>query len=298
MGASRKTIREFVAGKMGRLMEVTIASVDGSDHKLITVTGLSDFSEDDERLQDAYLCWNEDGDDVGDNEILHWRRIVAANTAAEQVHLNRVYDDDPPADTDARIISLMNPDDWNKSINEALIQLYFRERSDVTLDDTKQTTGREYVLPSYVQFKGQVLDVYYRETTTGHESPVPRYKLNEAENVVTLKLIDPQMPSATFGLVVEANRFYPPLNEDDWGTTCPTPLWQAAVQVAAIHKVNNKYGERFKRTFAQDLAIAERNLSEMRASVLPKHQTREYTMDDDWDGPDIDIFFESSGWAF
>jgi hypothetical protein len=114
---------------------------------------------------------------------------------------------------------------------------------------------------------------------------------------VRVVIIDAPPSVATYSLVVEGLRWHAALDDDDSETLCPQQLWQAAVEVSAIHKVYKKYGDRFKREFAQDLAIAERKLLQMRASVLPTIQAREYNTDDDWDGPDIDsYFFNAGGW--
>lgn len=304
MGASRKTIREWVAGRLSRRHDITITAVD-TDTTLLTAASLDDISEDDERFVDSFLTYNTDGDVVGDMQNLHWRRVTVWNRDLSQLAINRSFDDSltPDLPISGSIYTVLNPTEWNEAINEALVALYFEERVAIDLVDEDTNPTHEYDLSSvtigasWIQYKGMIVDVYYRNLTTGREYPVPRYKLQENRNAVTLRIVDKQWSSTTYELIVVAKRYYPRLNEDDWGTTCPTPLWQAAVEVSAIHKIMKKVGQRLKPNYAQELAIAERSLAEARAMILPVLTAREYTVDEGWVPPDISEFFTHGGWA-
>lgn len=297
MGASRKTIREFVAGKLGRKHSVIITSVDGPETTL-TIPNVGDIFADNERLEDAYIAIL-----FGATEIEQFRRITAMNVTTGQTVINRAFDTDIDGPQAATIYTMLTPDEWNEAVNEALIKLYFHERVEVTLrTSTLSDPGTEYDLGAdpidapWIQHKGMIVDVRYRNITTGEEQSVPRLRFDESRNNVKIHLLDKPWDKNTYSMIVEARRFYPRLNQDDWGTTCPTPLWQAAVEVSAIHKMIKKFGSRLKANYAQDLAIAEREEAAMRAAILPVLTAREYQQDEDWFAPDIDSFFLSSGW--
>lgn len=295
MATSRRQIREWVAKKLGRYNEISI-SVDGSVTTLYDAPGISDAEADDERAVDSYLILRDDSAEP------EWRRITAVHMALEQISINRAFDTAPADNTSAAVIGLLTPKQWNEAINEALTVLYFPDRHEITLTTTTNangtvTTTREYELPSWVLTRGQVRGFRYRHTTTSREDTVPRWRITEAITGLTVVLMDLPSAVSTYTLILEATRWHSRLDQDDWGTTCPLPLWQAAVEVAAIHKVYKQYGDVFKRQFAQDLAIAERALLQMRGAILPTVMTQEYTTEDDWGGPDIDDFFDSrDGW--
>lgn len=317
MAASRKFIREWVAGKMGwrHFVDITAITPDAmGENTLLTIPRLNDISEDVERMQDSYITLNTDGDEIGDNELMFWRRIRAYNRDTGQVSISREFDDDIvlEADTPAVIYHVMNPDEWDDAINEALIKLYFHQRIEISIDDflgseTPLVTTDDFpqifdlhsdaIDATWLQTKGMIVDIRYRELSTGREVPIPRWRVLEDANTLKIQLIDPVWASENFSIVLEAQRFYPRLNEDDWGTTCPTQLWQAAVEVSAYHKIIKKHGARYKAQFSQDLAIAERELYQMRAEILPKLKSREYVLEEEWAGPDIEQFFLTSGWV-
>lgn len=293
MAASRRFIREWVAGKLGRLHRVNI-TVDGVDTTLYDVPSLGDVAEDRERFLDSYLMI----DDATDPDP-EWRRLTAVSADLSQVSINRAFTAAGITDQAAIVYGLLNPDEWNDSINEALTTLYFtyRHEIEITVQSDGVTLDSEYLLPSWVFSKGQVSAMLYRNTSTGVEVHIPRVRLQETLEGVTLHLLDSPWSNSTYTIIVEATRYHSRLDQDDWGTTCPQPLWQAEVEVAALHKVMKKYGQRFKAQFAQDLAIAERERMQQRAACLPTVVAREYTLDDAWDGSDIDQFFATSGWA-
>lgn len=302
MDSTRQEIRESSAKKLAMMHEVTIQSVDGMDSTLITIPHLPDISEDRERFVDAFLY-------LSDNDPPEWRRIDAFNTANGQVAVNRVFDNDPSPGDDAQIYLLLNPDEWNDAINEVLTKLYFHVRDTMAIVDDQT----EYNLPAYVQYKGMVVDMRYRALTNnitnpGKEEPIPRYKLDETANSVVLHLLDKPRSSVQYEIIAELKRYYPALTQDttsdpsdgddDLGvTTCPEPLWQPGVVVSALHKLMNKFGDRYRKNYMQNLAIAERDFAEARVKVLPMVTPREYVQDEEWAGyPDVDVFFINPGW--
>lgn len=309
MAATRKFMREWVASKLGRLHEVQISEAEadeGVTDTLYDCPRLADLSEDNERFMDSYLML--DTTTPASEPMAEWRRITAASITNKQVSLSRAFDSTPADGSNAFIYGLLNPDEWNGAINDVLTTLYYPFRLEVPLTETVEGTGAdqlvdtmEYRLPAWIMSKGQVLEVRYRNISSGFvkgwEEALPRYRLDQTITGVTLHLIDPPWARSTFELVVEAQRFHSRLDDDTWGTTCPQQLWQAGVEVSVLHKVMKKYGQRFKAQYAQDLAIAEREFAQMRAAMLPVVVAREYAHDDDWSGPDIDSFFLHSGWA-
>lgn len=309
MGASRKTIREWVAGELGRKHVVTQSGALTGGGTTITLPAIRDIFTDNERLEDAWIAADIDAD-----EILEWRRITAANVLNGEVVINRAFDDVSADGQEFVIYLLLNPDEWNDAINEELVTLYFKERLEVDLTAfvPNLTNETEFALSSdtaadsdsgtpigatWLQYEGQIMAVRYRNGTTGAEIPITSYRLRSHRNAVTLVLGSMPYSSSTYTMVVEALRYYPKLNQEDWGTTCPTPLWQAAVKVAAIRKIINKFGDRLKKQWNMPLAIAEKEYAKMRAGVLPSLIAREYHEDGDWDGPEIDDFFSQPGWV-
>jgi len=295
MAASRKTIREWVASKLGRLHRVAI-TIDGVDNTLYDVPEIVDITGDEERLVDWYLMLDDD------SATPEWRRVTAISLDLAQLSITRAFGAAPAADSPAVLYGLLNPDEWNEAVDEALTVLHFPDRTEMDLEITtdsngNETTAKEYSLPSWIQTRGQFKAAKYRNLTTLHETEVARYRLTESmTDGVKLVIIDTPPSPTSYSLMIEGMRWHTRLDEDQWGTTCPQPLWQAAVEVSAIHKVMKKYGQRFKAQFSQDLAMAERELLQMRAAILPAIQTREFIDDTDWAGPDIDPFFSGDGW--
>src|SRR5690554_6044270 len=129
MATTRRFIREWVAGKLGRYHEVQV-SVDSCDATLYDVVGLSEITADDERLQDSYLMLR-DG-----SALPEWRRITATNLSNEQISINRAFDVTPPDGTSAAIYGLLDIAEWNGAINDALTELHFADRYEIEITTT------------------------------------------------------------------------------------------------------------------------------------------------------------------
>ena len=289
MPDSRLTIREWCAAKIGRMYRVTAAQDTGL---VYNVPELADFAADNEQFIDSYLMLSTIPAGAVQPE---WRRIGATNTSLtpSELTITRQFDDPPEASTDAVIYQLLSPDQWNEAINEALTPIMFVDRAVVTVEAEE----REYELPTWIKNRGQVRRITYRNIETKHEAVIPRWRINTAHEVLTLVLLDEPWSETQYQIIVEAVRYHARLDEDQYGTTVPQALWQAAVVVAALHKVMNKYGMRFKQQYMQDLMIAERQLMHERARHNPPVDSVEITLDDDWEGPDIEGYFINSGWA-
>lgn len=285
---SRKYMREWVAAKLGRLTRISIAPDDGDD-TLVEAPDLGDFVGDPEQFMDASLML-----DLNTSPMAEWRRIESVNAAMDSISINRAFTDLPDAGCNALVYSLLKPTDYNDAINEALTPLYFPDRTTIETEATE----REYTLPTWISSKAQVLGVRYRSVANGREEALPRFRLQESlQSGVKLVLMDAPWSPTQYDIIVEATRHHGRIDQDDYGTTCAEGLWQCAIEVAVIHKVLKKYGDRFKRQFMQDLMIAERSLAEAKARLLPVINATEYSQDDDWMGPDIDDFFLHSGWV-
>jgi len=283
--------------------DVTATHVDTSGI-FITLPELADVAEDRERFIDAFLFQPASGE---------WRRIQSYNNSNPtlpnygEAAISRPFTTAPVAGDRLNVYLLLTPTEWNNAIDEILTKLYFYQRDFYAIVDTQT----EYTLGPWVQYKAQVVGARYRQLQSntalpGKEFPIPRMRLDESDGTVILHLLDLPWSSVSWEIVVECMKYYPsltsnpPLAADDARVTqVPEALWMPAVAMSALHKLNNKYGDKTKRLYNQELVLAERDYMVARAAVLPTLVAREYVQDEEWGGyPDIDIFFTSPGWAF
>lgn len=278
-----KAIREAVADDLGLLIDTAIDVVVDTD--TLTINQLADKSPDVERMRDAYVY-----------QSAVWRRITSYGYPTNNnIELSRAGSFSVAA---AQIYSMLDPDDLNKAINEVLVQLHFIDGAGVTLlADT-----RTYVLPTWIQRRGQVRDVRWRDTsvltTAPFEEPVESYRISEDTNVCTLYINDvvALRSITTYDIQVYANRMYARLATDAATTTCPWPLLFGVTKVAVLRKIFTKFGKSVAGLYGPKLAVAEKQEAMLRSEWLPKITSREYVEEENWMGPDLNPAFESPTW--
>lgn len=277
-----KALRESVTGDLGLLIDTTIDVV--VDGNTLTINQLADKSPDAERMRDHYVY-----------QAAEWRRIVSFGYPTNtDVELSRAGTFTPAS---AQIYSLLDPDDINAAINEALVQLYFVDKATVVLIAATNT----YALDSWVQQKGQVVAVKWRDisllSTMPLEEEVESYSLREDSNVVTLFVNVPDIRSVTtYDIQVYARRNYARLANDAATTTCPYPLLFGACKVAVLQKIFAKFGKAMATQYGPKLAVGERQLAALKSDWLPKLVAREIIEDEFWQGPDTNPNFEYPNW--
>lgn len=166
-----KVIREAVADDLGILIDTAIDVVVDTD--TLTINQLADKTPDPERMRNAYVY-----------QSAVWRRITSFGYPTNNnVELSRAGAFSAAA---AQIYFLMDPDDISKAINEELSHLYFEDKTAVTI----VAATRTYALPSWIQQRGQITRVDWRDisvlSTVPFEEPVESYKITEDANVCTL----------------------------------------------------------------------------------------------------------------
>jgi hypothetical protein len=196
--------------------------------------------------------------------------------------------------TAQQIYFMLSPDEWNSIINETLPDYYYIDRIAVT--PITNTTEYSLATATWLQTKGQIIDVFFENITTKIPEPVGSYEFTETANVLKLILHCSPPDAATYNIVVEARHNYAALATDATTTTCPYELWFNAVQVGGLHRIYKKYGSNIKRLFGQAVMIAERELANAKSKVLPPLTPRNLHMDVAWSGPDFDFLPEDASW--
>lgn len=289
---TRKVIREAVAGELGLLHEDVVASVpSGVGNDQLELTKLADLTPDPERIRDSFI-FHPNG-----TNYTNWRRILKFNfPASQKVSVTRAFDPVPVANEPVQVYFMLDIDEWNRCIDEALKDLFFVDRTAITWVNSPET--REYALPSWIQYQGQVLYVRNRYTATGKETEegLGSYSLIEDANAVTLKLPHAAPDTNTYQGVVAANHPYSALANDASTTTCPYPLLKANVKVHVLHKIFTKFGQTVKKNYGQAIMIAEKDLADAKAKWMPPLVARDYILEDEWDGPNISPVFRFPSW--
>ena len=186
---------------------------------------------------------------------------------------------------------MLNPDEWNDALDEALQELYYLEAITVTLVNSQNrydlTTTNTWLL-----HKGQVVGVYLRDISDGvnniKEYGAPAWRLPEEAGVVYLYL--PIMPGDVTNIraIVYARRYYGTMAADTDTTTAPLALIMAGLRHKALEKIYHLFGERAKKMFGNELGLAEKRYTEMRERHLPRiaqftpHQVEPNLVDDEF----------------
>lgn len=275
-----KVLREAIADQLGLLIRTSI-SVDADP--VFTVPSLSDKTPDAEKMRDSYLYQS--------GEL---RRILTYGYPTnDQVTVTRATAITVGA---AEIYFMLDPDELNTAINEALQELYFIDRATLTLLANTYT----YVLPTWIQQRGQVLGAKWRDitllTSIPSEEEVSSYRIIEQTNVCTLFINQALRDITTFDVQVSARRMYGTLATDSATTTCPYPLIFAVATVKVLHKLFNKYGKGITSLFGQKMVVAEGEMAKNKMDWLPKLTAREYIEEEAWQGIDGNANFDYPNW--
>lgn len=274
-----KTLREAVAGQLGLLMNVTI---DTDADPIFTINDLLDKSPDAERLRDAYLYQSGVA-----------RRISSIDVTGALVTVTRISAITTGA---SQIYSMLDPEDMNAAINEALQELYFIERESIALVANTYI----YTLPTWVQQKGQILNIKWRDTsvltTRPLEVEVSSYRIIEDANACQVFLSDALRSVTTYDLMVYGRKNYSTMASDASTTTCPYPLIFSVAMVKIIHRLFNKYGKGIASLYGPKMVVAEGEMAKNKADWLPKLVAREYVEEENWEGIDSNQYFDSPVW--
>lgn len=273
-----KALREAIAGQLGLLWQVTI---DGDTDPVFAIPSLSDKAPDLERSRDTFLYQSGE-----------WRRIVSVD-GSYNVTVTRTSSITTGA---AQIYSLLDPDEFNGAINEALRELWHIDVDSITLvADTYS-----YSLPSWIQTKGQVVDLKWRDlellTTRPQEDSVKSYRLIEDVNSLSVFINEALRNVTTYDLRVYARRNYSTLASDASTTTCPYPLIFACGMVKVLQRIFNKYGKAMNQLFGPRMVVAEGEMAKAKKDWLPPLGTREIVEEELWQGPDGNPYFDNPTW--
>ena len=291
---TRKTIREAAARHLGLLIEALVTSVSAEGNDRIVVDKLADITPDAERMRDSWVYHPN-----GTNET-NWRRIQKYDYPnSREVLVSRDFNPVPTATDPIQIYMMLDPDEWNALINQALQRLYFVDRIAVPIIADE----KEYALSAageiWLQSSGQIHSIKFRRTAEAGletEQEVSAYSIQEDTNVLTIKLHSPPPSATQYQMIIVGRRNYAAISTDAATTTCPYPLLLRAVVVAAVHKIFEKYGANIKRLYGSTSIIEERELEKEKARWLPQLQSREYVQQEEWEGVEIDSVWRSPAW--
>jgi hypothetical protein len=280
VASTLKTIREAIADQLGLLIQTTI---DVDANPVFTISGLSDKSPDAERMRDAALYQSGES-----------RRIVSYGyPASDQVTVTRTSAITTGA---CQIYMMLAPDELNGAINEALQELFALEGTTVTLIAATYT----YALPSWIQQRGQITSVKWRDTsivsTNPAESEIGSYRIIESANTCTLIVNDLLQDVTKYDVQVYARRNYSSLTSDAGTTTCPYPLIISVGMVKVLHKLFNKYGKGIASLYGPKMQVAEKQMMTAKTDWLPKLVAREYVEEERWEGVDGNANFDYPNW--
>lgn len=276
-----KVIREAVAGQLGLLIDTTIDAVPDSLHA--TINALADKSPDAERMRDSYLY-----------QSGAFRRIVSFGyPTTEDVTTARTH---PFVTGAAQVYFMLDPDDLNAAINEALQEYYYIETETIV-----PVTGTYiYALPTWVQQKGQIIGLKWRDisvlTTRPEENEVGSYRILEDANVLSVYINEQLRSVTTYDLQLRGRRNFSKLANDSATTTCPYKLIYGGAMVSVLHKIFNKFGKGVASLYGQKMMVAEKELMTLKNDWLPKLVAREFIEEEYWFGPDKNTVFDNPTW--
>ncbi len=282
--SARSLLRRKITGDLGLLIEAPYTRVDADT---ATVDKLADIAPNPEIMRDAFFYVLSGGD------AETWSRITAFNyPAANTIDLAVGILVDATADLLSEMYFMLNVDDWNRVVNEALTELWRWDRQSIPLI----ANTNEYALASWIQTGGQVGEILFRDTnpTPAIEGPAPTWTIQEDDNVLTLKIF--QLPAlvTNVNVIVKARHYYDELVTDAATTTCPLQLITQAGVLKGAEKIFKTRGKAMRDLFGQTLIVAQKKLDEQKQEHMPKIIAREFVHDGDWTpGRDFEI---TAGW--
>lgn len=282
--SSRALLRRKITGDLGLLIEAPYTRVAAGQ---ATVNKLADIAPNPEIMRDAFFS------PIAGDDLALWSRITQFNyPSANTIDLATDILTDATADLDSEIYFMLNVDDWVRVVNEALTELWRWDRQSIALI----ANTNEYALASWVQTKGQIGEILFRDTTPtpAIEGPAPSWTINEDDNVLTLKLFALPAQVANLNVIIKARHYYDELDTDADTTTCPLQLITQAGVLKGAEKIFKTRGKAMRDLFGQTLIVAQKKLDEQKQEHMPKIIAREFVHDGDWTpGRDFEI---TPGW--
>ncbi len=282
--SARSLLRRKITGDLGLLIEAPYTRVDADT---ATVDKLADIAPNPEIMRDAFF-YVLSGTDAGT-----WSRVTQfLYPASNNIDLAVGILGDVTADLLSEIYFMLDVDNWNRVINEALTELWRWDRQSIPLI----ANTNEYALASWIQTKGQIAEVLFRDTnpTPAVEGPAPTWTIQEDDNVLTLKILSLPVQVTNINVIVKARHYYDELVTDAATTTCPLQLITQAGVLKGAEKIFKTRGKAMRDLFGQTLIVAQKKLDEQKQEHMPKLIAREFVHDGDF-VPGSD-FAHEPGW--
>lgn len=276
---TRQTLADEVAKSLGCWISTTVGTAYTSG-TLLNLPNLKNHALDDQRFQYAYVR-RADG---------LWRLIVDTSlTTTGDATLAEAFPDAVGLGAGATvgIYLVLDPAIWLWCVDQGLQEEFRKTSFLVTL--ISDTT--EYDLSStapWLQLKGQVIRMRYRDSTTNLEEDLSVVYLIENDYSLTLKI--PVMPSQYDQIRIEAKKYY----TDTDAVTLPPPLAKTRIRLSALEQIFVTLGPGAKQYWGQQMVLTSRRLYEEEARWKPQYaEYREPQTDDQlWGGDDVPF----SGW--
>ena len=261
----RRSIREKAMKALGLYQSLVCSAPSAST--TIAVVGLKNVAVDDERFQYANLySRNQD----------EWVLITDTDVSAGTLTVSIAFS----ADANANLLELLlvlNFDEINDAINDALEDKFYETRDVVTL-----VSGQtEYTLSNWIKNIGQIKSVRIRDVGAGSTKPIeiPLAALHPYEVAGVVKIMVPGVENAAnITYEVVARRYQVPLTSDtSQTTTIPERLCVAAAKYEILKKIFIKMGPAAKRHFGMAMKLAEDDLAAMELRHMDAGAKRDYT---------------------
>ena len=304
---TRRQIREAACEQLGLLKKITIDTVDTTAHTFKAADLVKKYP-DAFHIQDAYLTSRET-DATGSNyhRIIKWYDEETPDT----IQLDSGPDDLADGE-DGAIYELLSPEEWNDAINESLGELLHPVRITITLD----TEDNNYAMDPQTDSEGDACTWIVSRTQIHHvdtkdvsdniisETDWAGYKIIEDANGLQVHLT--YIPQDATYLVVTVLKPYSrfaagadELTSDivaNHTTTCPFQMAVQAAKVKAVLKMYQRHGaDNLRKRFGTSLAIAERQLAQMKAAYTPAMRPHSMQIDETFE-PDIPSDLTSPVW--
>jgi hypothetical protein len=285
---TRQQAKEAAADMLGLFLTATVDAVSGTS---VTITKLLDAAPDSDRMKNAFI--------TKDGAV--FRRITVGPDGSGVCTISQAISG-LIADDTVGIYWLLNPEEWNNLVDEVLTSLYRVRRATITLvDETNEYALESVTTPTGdIQAQTQILGFVFRETSTSNilEEDAAAVRIIEDDNGITLHLTRlPEQGNANLSLEVVYRSYYSALATDSTTTNCPYPLFVRALEVAALHKLVKRYGNKgVKAMFGMEMVIAERELARLKNDLIAPFEALPYRMQDHWDGVDIPSDLINPSW--
>lgn len=303
---TRKQLRESAASGLRLMTPVIAGAVDENNHTIRIPAAPNKIPDAMTLTGGAYIMSTEDN--ATGNE---WFRILryANKTTLDTFELAAGPDNISEGDSLA-IYQLLNPDDMNDCVNEAMGELWRTRRIPITFVENENTYPCDdladpeggfctWITTRSLIERIEIKDVFGQTIDLLEWAGV---KITEDNNSVTIHFtyLPGWQQSASLSAVLVVSQYYVQpdtlLTDDDDTVVCPFGFANLAVQVKILKKAFLLFGaEQMRARFGAQLSLKEAELMKLKQQLMPPMTGNGYTIEENYT-PDIPHYMLNPNW--